>query len=46
MKHDTMHTARTTTRKAGGTTFIIHHTPLHGHGHGSITSYIAKPRRA
>ncbi|MEF2737732.1 hypothetical protein [Bifidobacterium choerinum] len=46
MKHDTIHTARTTTRTAGGTTFIIHHAPLRGHGSGSVTSYIARPRRA
>ena len=42
MKHDT---TRTTTRTAGGTTFIIHPAPLRAHGHGSVTSYIARPRR-
>lgn len=51
MNHNTMHTTtmtmtRTTmTTTAGGTTFLIHHTPLRGHGHGSVTSYIARPRR-
>ncbi|WP_155802709.1 hypothetical protein [Bifidobacterium sp. AGR2158] len=56
MNHNTMHTTTMTmaatgttgttgTRTAGGTTFLIHHTPLRGHGHGSVTSYIARPRR-
>ncbi|PAU68293.1 hypothetical protein B1526_0478 [Bifidobacterium criceti] len=33
----------TTTKRAGGAVFIIHHARLRTHGGGSVTSYIAQP---